>query len=131
MTAEWIAEDTGDPTTQRLHPLADFGSVTFTDLTLVPTSGSWTLPYSDAIEMMTPDGSVEALPSPIQGSGASADFTVTYETPGEMGSTAGTATVKHAQSTFVVPIPRTVPQHRAGQPGKSVDSRPEVRAGSH
>ena len=106
MTAEWIAEDTGDPTTQGLYPLADFGSVTFTDLTLAPTSGSWYLPsFSDAIEMVATDGSVEALPGPIQGSGTSASFTVTYEPPGEMSSTAGPASLKHGQSTFVAPIP--------------------------
>ena len=64
--------------------------MTFTDLGLIVPSGSWTVPpYSDAWEMVAPDGSVEALPSPIQGSGASAAFTVTYETPGEMSSTAG------------------------------------------
>ena len=68
-TAEWIAEDTGE-TTGGMYPLPDFGSVTFTDLGLTVPSGSWTLPpYSDAWEMVAPDGSVEALPSPIQGSG--------------------------------------------------------------
>ena len=103
---------------RRPYPLADFGSVTFTDLGLTVPSGSWTLPpYSDAIEMVAPDGSVEALPSPIQGSGASAAFTVTYETPGEMSSTAGTAAVKHPQSTFVAPVPRIAPQHQARQLG--------------
>ena len=62
MTAEWIAEDTGDPTTQGLYPLADFGSVTFTDLTLAPTSGSWYLPsFSDAIEMVATDGSLREI----------------------------------------------------------------------
>jgi len=106
-SAEWIAEDPGDATTKPL-PLANFGSVTFTDLVTVP-SGSGTLPpYSDAVEMVA-DGSVEALPSPIQGSGASAAFTVTYETPGQMSSTAGTAAVKHGQSTFVAPVPRIAP----------------------
>ena len=49
--------------------------MTFTDLGLTVPSGSWTVPpYSDAVEMVAPDGSVEAFPSPIQGSGASADF---------------------------------------------------------
>jgi hypothetical protein len=101
-TAEWIAEDPGNLTTNALYPLADFGSVTFTGLGLIVPSGSWYLPsYSDACEMVAADGSVEALPSPIQGSGASASFTVTYQPPGEMSSTAGTAVMKHAQSTFV------------------------------
>jgi hypothetical protein len=117
-TAEWIAEDTGDPSTNEPYPLADFGSVTFTDLGLTVPSGSWMVPpYSDAWEMVAPDGSVEALPSPIQGSGASAAFTVTYETPGAMSSTAGTAAVKHGQSTFVAPVPRIAPQHQAPQLG--------------
>jgi hypothetical protein len=94
----------GDLTTGGMYPLADFGSVTFTDLGLTVPSGSWTLPpYSDGWEMVAPDGSVEALPSPIQGSGASTTFTVTYETPGEITSTAGTASMKHPQSTFVAP----------------------------
>jgi hypothetical protein len=109
-TAEWIAEDPGCPNVNsgcwnndgELQDLPDFGSVTFTDLGLTTPSGSWTVPpYSDVWEMVAPDGSVEALPSAIQGSGASTTFTVTYEPPGEMGSTPGTAAIKHAQSTFV------------------------------
>jgi hypothetical protein len=113
-SAEWIAEDTGDPNTGLPYPLADFGSVTFTDLGLTVPSGSWTVPpYSDAIEMVAPDRSVEALPSQIQGSEASATFTVTYETPGEMSSTAGTAAVKHPQSTFAALVPRVVLQRQA------------------
>jgi hypothetical protein len=103
-TAEWIAEDPGDPITGGLYPLANFGSVTFTNLGLTLMSGSWTLPpYSDAWEMVTPEGSVEALPSPIQGSGASSAFTVTYEPPGELGSAARTAVMEHPQSTFLAP----------------------------
>jgi len=113
-------EDPGDATTGEPLPLANFGSVTFTDLVTVP-SGSGTLPpYSDAVEMVA-DGSVEALPSPIQGSGASAAFTVTYEPPGEMSSTAGIAAVKRGQSTFVAPVPRIAPQHQARQlAGRSI-----------
>jgi hypothetical protein len=126
-TAEWIAEDTGDPSTNEPYPLADFGSVTFTDLGLTVPSGSWTVPpYSDAWEMVAPDGSVEALPSPIQGSGASAAFTVTYETPGEMSSTAGSAAMKHPQLTFVAPVPRIARQHQAGQPGSRSIPAPKL-----
>ena len=118
-SAEWIAEDPGNPSNSALLPLADFGSVTFTDLRLTVQSGSWYFPpYSDAWEMVATDGSVEALPSPIQGSGASASFTVTYEPPGQMSSAAGTAAMKDAQSTFVAPAPRMVPQHQVGQPGR-------------
>ena len=106
-TAEWIAEDPGDPSTDEPYPLADFGSVTFTDLGLTVPSGSWTLPsYSDAIEMVGPDQLVETLPSPIQGAAASADFTVTDEAAVENGSTARSAAMKHAQSTFVALVPR-------------------------
>jgi hypothetical protein len=118
-TAEWIAEDPEDPedlTTEELQPLADFGSVTFTDLGLTVPSSSWTVPpYSDAVKMAT-DGWVEALPRPIQGSGTSAAFTVTYETPGELSSTAGSALMSHAQSTFVATVARIAPQRRAGRP---------------
>jgi hypothetical protein len=133
--AEWIEEDPGcsssnplclDNNGTEVWPFADFGSVTFTDLTLALTSGSWTLPYSDAMEMISSNGSVEALPSPIQGSGASASFTVTYEPPGAMSSTAGTAAMKHGQSTFVAPVPRIAPQHRAGQPGSRSIPAPKL-----
>jgi hypothetical protein len=125
-TAEWIAEDPGELTTEELHPFADFGSVTFTDLGLTVPSGSWTVPpYSDAVKMAT-DGWVEALPSPVQGSGTSTAFTVTYETPGELSSTAGSALMKHAQSTFVAPVPRIAPQRRAGQPGSRSIPAPKL-----
>jgi hypothetical protein len=78
-TAEWIAEDPGDPTTGGLYPLANFGVVTFGDLGLTVPAGSWTLPpYSDAIQMVGANGSVEVLPSPMQGSGASTNFTTPY-----------------------------------------------------
>ena len=125
LEAEWIEEDPGctnsddcvDNDGTEVWPFPDFGSVTFTNLSLTPTSGSWTLPYSDAFEMVAADGSLEALPSPIQGSGASTTFTVTYESPGELSSTAGSAAMKHPQSTFVAPVPRIVPQHQAGQLG--------------
>ncbi len=85
--AEWIEEDPGCASDEsycwtnggaELWPFANFGSVTFSDMTLYGV-GSWTLPYSDAEEMTYPDGSAEALPSSIQGSGASVNFTVTYE----------------------------------------------------
>jgi hypothetical protein len=125
--AEWIEEDPGCSSSNPLcldnhglnvWPFPNFGSVTFTNLSLyLSGSGGFTLPYSDATEMISSNGSVEALPSPIQGSGASATFTVTYETPGEMSSTAGTAAMKHGQSTFVAPMPRSAPQHRARQLG--------------
>jgi hypothetical protein len=81
--AEWIDEDTGCADSSlcwwngpaEVFPFPNFGSVTFTDLTLAPVSGSWTLPYSDALEMIYPDGSPEVLPSQPTAS----SFTVTYE----------------------------------------------------
>jgi hypothetical protein len=144
MTAEWIAEDPGCANNPgewgecwtndtSLQHLADFGTVTFTDLLMLPDG--WTLPpYSDAMEMTAPDGSVEALPSLIQGSGASAAFTVTYEAPGELSSTTGTVAVKHPQSTFAAPVPVEIPilpQHRAGQLGSRSIRGPRLGAGSH
>jgi hypothetical protein len=121
LEAEWIEEDSGCTSSDEcwvnngvsVWPFPDFGSVTFTNLSLSPASGSWTLPYSDAVEMTYPDGSVEALPSQSPPSGG---FTVTYEPDGEMGSSARTAVMKHAQSTLMVPVPRIVPQHQARQP---------------
>jgi hypothetical protein len=103
--AEWIEEDTGctnsdecvDNNGTEAWPFPNFGSVTFTNLGLY-VSSSFTLPYSDAVEMTYPDGSVEALPSQSPSSGG---FTVTYEADGEMNSSARTAAIKHAQSTFV------------------------------
>ena len=75
VTAEWITEDPGNPVANRPYPLADFGSTTFTDLSLAQPFSSWWLMDSDAVTMMTPQGSVEALPSPMQG----ASFTVSDE----------------------------------------------------
>jgi hypothetical protein len=63
--------------------LADFGSVTFSDLSVGVPGGTWYLPsYTDAIEMATPGGSVEVSTSPVLGTGTSAAFTVFYETSG-------------------------------------------------
>jgi hypothetical protein len=70
-SVEWVAEDPGTQGSMVLAPLADFGTVTFTNLGVSPSSA---LPYSDPIEMLHADGSVEAMPNSIQG----ASFTVTY-----------------------------------------------------
>jgi uncharacterized repeat protein (TIGR02543 family) len=80
-SAEWIAEDPGDPSTTGEYPLADFTPVTFSNLAVTVIGGAWTLPpYSDAVQIVDANGTVEALPGQIQGSGSSASFTVYYET---------------------------------------------------
>jgi hypothetical protein len=114
--AEWIAEDPGIPntsSTNSLYPLADFGSVTFTNLGLTVPSGSWTVPpYSDAVEMVGTNGAIEASPSPVYGAAAAADFTVTYRSPGDVESPAKTAAATHPQSTFATLTPRPVVGHQ-------------------
>jgi hypothetical protein len=107
-SAEWIAEDPGNPNTPGLlYPLADFGSVTFTQLGLTVPSGTWTVPpYSDAIEMVGTNRAIEASPSPVYGVAAAADFTVTYHPPTGMVPSARTAAARHPQSTFAAVMPR-------------------------
>lgn len=79
-SAEWIVEDPADSSTQALVPLADFNSVTMTNLGLTVPSGTWTLPpYDDALEMVDTDGKVMTLPTPIPGATSTASFTVFYE----------------------------------------------------
>jgi hypothetical protein len=85
-SAEWIAEDPGAPETgvgtyvnNGLTPLANFGSLTFSDLGLTLSSGSWNLPTISSAVEMAENGSVVAMPSAITGSGASAAFTVAYD----------------------------------------------------
>jgi hypothetical protein len=72
-SAEWVAEDSGAQGSSVLAPLADFGSVTFSNVSASPQS---VLAYSDAIEMLRANGSTAALPSQIAGTGL---FTVSYE----------------------------------------------------
>jgi hypothetical protein len=82
VSAEWIAEDTTDLSTGAPYPLADFGAVTFADLTINGGSGSSPAPNADdAIAMVSSTGRVEAAPSPVTLSGGSASFTVTYRSP--------------------------------------------------
>jgi len=118
-SAEWIAEDPGIPNSNGLYPLADFGSVTFTQLGLTVPSGSWTVPpYSDAIEMVGTNGAIEASPSPVYGVAAAADFTVTYRPPAEMVSSARSAASRHPQSTFAAVVPRLAVSHPAHLPAR-------------
>jgi len=79
-SAEWIAEDPTNLNNSTFYPLANFGTVTFADLTLTVPGGSWYLPtYSNSIEMVDSARSIMALPGAIEGAGASASFVVTYE----------------------------------------------------
>ena len=120
-SAEWIAEDPGDPNTSGLYPLADFGSVTFTQLGLTVPSGSWTVPpYSDAIEMVGENGSIEALPSPVYGVATAADFIVEYRAPSEMVSSARIRALRHPLSTFATFVSGLVPRYQEPQPPRSV-----------
>jgi uncharacterized repeat protein (TIGR02543 family) len=83
LSAEWTAEDPESVSAGDLFPLAEFGSVTFSDLYLEVSGSTWSLPsYTDAIEMVASNGSVEALPSPIVGTGTAAAFTAYYESSG-------------------------------------------------
>jgi hypothetical protein len=70
-SAEWIQEDATDANTGSLFPFADYGSVTFTQLKILPTG--YTLPDSDAVEL-TSNGIPISVPGPYDGS----SFTVTY-----------------------------------------------------
>jgi hypothetical protein len=72
-SAEWVAEDSGVLGSSALASLADFGVVSFTNLSVSPSSA---FSYSNAIEMQRADGSDAAMPSPVQGD---ASFSVTYE----------------------------------------------------
>jgi len=86
-TAEWIGEDTAESPGGALYPLADFGAVNFSSVTLTVSSGAGTLPsYADAIAMVASSGDVEALPTPFLGSAATGSFTIDYEAPGSPGS---------------------------------------------
>ena len=104
--AEWIEEDVGCPNGGdncwsngggSFWDFPNFGAVTFTSLGLWISASSFTLPDSDAIAMTYPDGSVEASPSQSNDDG----FTVTYESDGEMSSSARSTVIRHEQSTFV------------------------------
>ena len=81
--------------------------MTFTDLGLNTPSGSWTVPSTaDAIEMVGPNNSVEAVPSVINGSAQLADFTVTDMASGGSTPAATRSAMKRPQSTFVALAPR-------------------------
>ncbi|HEY4411615.1 MAG TPA: G1 family glutamic endopeptidase [Gaiellaceae bacterium] len=73
-SAEWIVEDYTESDTQTLTPLANFGTVGFTNL---GTSASdWFLTPHEGIELTDSSGNVLAAPS---SPGSDGSFTVTYE----------------------------------------------------
>jgi uncharacterized repeat protein (TIGR02543 family) len=80
ITAEWIVEVATNTATNTLYPLADFTPVTFTKMNFTSPSGVFAPPsYSDAQEMQSMSGAVEAVPTAVLGTGSAAEFTVYYE----------------------------------------------------
>lgn len=75
-SAEWVAERPGVAGSSALTPLADFGVVTFTNVSSTPSGSS---SNADAIEMLRANGSVAAMRIPVQGD---TSFSVTYEPAG-------------------------------------------------
>ena len=72
-TAEWIVEDYTEPDGQTLASLADFGTVSFTNLRASATN--WYINPEDGLALADVNGNVLATPSPPGGDGS---FTVTY-----------------------------------------------------
>jgi Peptidase A4 family len=73
-SAEWIVEDYTDTDTQTLAPLADFGTVSFTNL---ETSASdWFLTPQQGIALIDSSGNALAVPS---SPGSDDSFTVSYQ----------------------------------------------------
>ena len=70
-TAEWIEEDYSEGGS--LTPLANFGTVTFSNLTTNLPAG-WTMPQSATWYLVDDNGNPRAVPSPFTGGG----FSVTY-----------------------------------------------------
>ena len=75
-SAEWVTEDPGTQGSRALTPLADFGSVSFTGLSVSPSGRP---PFGDQVEMLRANGSIAAMPTPMRGAGSSTSFSVTYE----------------------------------------------------
>ncbi|HLX32987.1 MAG TPA: G1 family glutamic endopeptidase [Gaiellaceae bacterium] len=83
-TAEWVEEDTCDLTTSSYAPLADFGTVAFTNLTT--SLSPWSLTPAEQIAIVQ-GGTVLALPSAPDSTGDG--FSVTFLSAG---AGAGSAT---------------------------------------
>ncbi len=81
-SAEWIAEApcVGSPTTCKVAPLSDFGSVNFSGLSVAGTATNPKLGFTDTEITLTtanPDGTVKAQPSALSPNGTA--FQVTWE----------------------------------------------------
>ena len=77
-SAEWIVEDPSNVAEGGLFTLADFGSITFTDLKIGFASGTWSLSNSDADEQTNVNNLPETTTSAIEGSGSTSSFSVSY-----------------------------------------------------
>jgi hypothetical protein len=73
-TAEWIVEDVTNAQSSSLFSFANYGSVTFSNLTT--DLASWYLAPSDGVEIVQ-NGVTLSVPSPID----NGEFTVTYSGP--------------------------------------------------
>ena len=73
-TAEWIVEDPGNASGSGLSPFANYGSVTF--LNLRTDFASWSLPATDAVEMVQSSATL-SVPGTVNNDG----FTVGYTEP--------------------------------------------------
>jgi hypothetical protein len=75
-SVEWIQEDVTNANSGSLSAFANYGSVTFFNLKTSILSG-WTLPNSDAYEIIDSNNVPVSVPGPVIGNG----FTVTYTGP--------------------------------------------------
>jgi hypothetical protein len=73
-TAEWVVEDYTNADTQTLAPLADFGTVSFTNLQT--SAANWFLTPADGLALGDNNGNVFATPSSPADDGS---FTVSYQ----------------------------------------------------
>lgn len=74
-TAEWIQEDVMNVSTGSLFSFPDYGSVTFSELKLLPSGSS--LPDSDGQEV-TSNGALNGVPISVPGPYDGSSFTLTY-----------------------------------------------------
>lgn len=75
LSAEWVVEDYTEPDSQTLAPLADFGTVSFTNLRTAGLA-NWDLTAEDGVALEDSNGNVLAVPSPP---GSDGSFTVSYQ----------------------------------------------------